>query len=109
MTVHPPVHPYWQPGGPPPALPTSGMAVGSIVLGGLGLIGVCCWPLLILSLAGILLGHVALGEVRKGLKSGRGLALAGLMVSYFSLLPAVVVLIMSVAGVGIDGLDGGTR
>lgn len=102
----PPHGPYGY--GPPPqrVVPTSGMAVASLILGLLGLSGVCCWPLVILSVIGVLCGHLALGETRSGVKAGNGLAVAGLIVSYLTVLPTVVLIIMAAMGAGISAFEG---
>jgi hypothetical protein len=54
--------------------------VSALVLPGLG------------SLAAIVLGHVALGQIRTSGEQGRGMALAGLILGYASLLLILVVL-----------------
>jgi hypothetical protein len=103
--------PYGAAYGPPQRIvPTSGAAVASLVLGLLGLTGVCCWPLVVLSFIGVICGHLALGETRSGTKAGNGLAVSGLIVSYLSVVPTAVVLIMAVMGAGLSafGIDAGS-
>jgi len=79
---------------------TSGMAIASFVL---GLVGMCFGPTAII---GLVFGVVALHQIKKseGLLGGRGLALAGtilsaiglmiMMVIFFLLLPAVTIPVM---------------
>ena len=64
---------------------TSGMAVGSMVIGILGLLGLhMCGAFLI----GIPLGHLALNKIKysNGRIGGRGMAIAGLVMNY---IPAI--------------------
>ncbi|MEU8195945.1 DUF4190 domain-containing protein [Microbispora amethystogenes] len=69
----PPPYGYQQPHGPR----TNGMAVASLVLGVLGLL-FCGVP----GIAGVICGHVALNQTRRTGEQGRGLAIAGLILSY---------------------------
>lgn len=64
-----------------PQQPTSGMAVASMVL---GIVGVTVgWFLLgIPAFLAIIFGHIALTEIKKGAKSGKGMAVAGLVLGY---------------------------
>ena len=82
---HPPHQPYPY-GGPPPGyyppayvrvVPTSGMATASLICGLLGLI-----TFGLLSIAGVICGHIALTETRTGERGGHGLAVAGLIISW---------------------------
>jgi peptidyl-prolyl cis-trans isomerase B (cyclophilin B) len=56
---------------PAPARATSGLAVAAFVL------GVCGF-----GIVAVIFGHVALADIRKTDKDGRGLALAGLWLGY---------------------------
>jgi len=73
---------------------TSGMAIGSLVMGICGL--VCALPL-VGSLLGVVLGHLSLGEIKRseGRRGGRGLALGGLATGYLGLV------LVPVAAVGL--------
>jgi hypothetical protein len=65
--------------------PTSGMAVASLVCGLVGMVSFFCWPLAITSLVGLVLGILGLiATGREGPRSGRGLAIAGTIVSVVS-------------------------
>ena len=68
--------------------PASGMAVGSFVC---GLLGITIVPLLG-SLLAVILGHVALGQIRRssGRQGGKGLAVAGLVLGYLVLVGAII-------------------
>lgn len=71
------------PGYPPAAPQTSGMAIASLVLSLLGLIGLA----LIGPILGVIFGHMALGEIKRsnGAVGGQGLAMAGLIIGYVEL------------------------
>ena len=55
----------------PPSRPTSGYAIAAFVLGLLGF-----------GIIAVIFGHVALGEIKRTGKDGRGLAIAGLWLGY---------------------------
>ncbi|TMR21227.1 DUF4190 domain-containing protein, partial [Nonomuraea turkmeniaca] len=68
------------PYGPPPQpRPTNGMAVASLVLGIIGLI--FCG---LTSLPGVILGHIALNKIKRTGEEGQGMAMAGLVTSYIT-------------------------
>src|SRR5687768_13156714 len=80
----PPAGPPWgappghYPAIPPPyTVPTSGMAVASLVC---SLVGLVTFGLG--SIPGIILGHLALPETRSGRRGGHGLAIAGLIIGW---------------------------
>jgi len=72
-----------------PGYPTgggmSGLAIASLVC-----------SLLSLGLVGVILGHLALGEIKRsnGLKEGRGLAIAGLIIGYLEIALGVAVVLI---------------
>ncbi|MFI6387067.1 DUF4190 domain-containing protein [Nonomuraea sp. NPDC050547] len=76
------------PGQSPPT--TSGTAVGSLVCGIVGL--VVSWCLFgIPSIVAIVMGHVAARQTKRGLRGGHGMAVAGLILGYVVVVPAVLV------------------
>jgi|SRR4051794_27761338 hypothetical protein len=91
-----PSHPY----APPPVPPASGKATASMILGILGAtVGWCA--LGIPSILAVVLGHVAMSETRQGVKSGRGMAIAGLVLGYVFVIPVIsisIILIVSWLG-----------
>lgn len=73
----------------PPALrKTSGLAITSLVL---GLLGLCC-PIYLPSVAAVVCGHIARGKIKKsgGTLDGGGLALAGLILGYITIVIAIL-------------------
>lgn len=83
--------PQYAPGpGYPPAGPTSGMAIASLVVSLLGI-----------GLVAVILGHLALNEIKKsnGYIQGRGLAIAGLIIGYLQIAAGVAVLLFFVIGI----------
>lgn len=77
--------------------PTSTYATLSLVFGILGLVTVCC-SFGLFSLGAVVFGHAAMGETRKGIKGGHGMMVAGLVLGYLGVIPAVVLSIMAVTG-----------
>jgi hypothetical protein len=93
-----PQQPYGSPYPMPPQRGTNGMAIGSLVtsiacllvFGGIG------------SFIGAILGHVALGQIKRTGEQGRGLAIAGIIIGWVAtalwLIVAVIVIwILAVA------------
>ncbi|MEV0968525.1 DUF4190 domain-containing protein [Microtetraspora glauca] len=106
---------HWQ-GGPqyPPygaqpiyiqAPPTSGYATASLVFGILGVVGGWC-AFGIPCVLAVLFGHIALVETKSGRKGGRGMAIAGLILGYVVVIPAVALAVMMFGG---SILDAGTN
>jgi hypothetical protein len=97
----PPVPPYqqatffpgqYQPMGMPAARPTSNWSVASLVLGIAGfLFGWCAHGLP--SLLAIIFGHMGLNETKTCAKSGKGMAVTGLVLGYVCLIPTVLITI----------------
>ena len=80
-----------------PAVPTSNVAVWALVTSIVGL--VAGWCLLgIPCMAAVLLGHIGLSETRNNAKSGLGMAVAGLVMGYIGVLPAIMLFFWLVLG-----------
>jgi hypothetical protein len=82
--------------------PTSGTATASMIFGIAGLFLFC---LVIPSLVAVLLGHSALKETRGGVKGGHGQAVAGLILGYVVMIPAVIWLAFGGFGVLISAFE----
>ena len=79
------------------APPTSGWAVASLVFGLLGVFG--GWRLFAIPCAiAVLCGHIGLGETKTGVKGGRGMAVAGLILGYVVVGPALAIAVLGGAG-----------
>lgn len=76
---------------------TSGKAVGSLVC---GILSVIILPLFA-SIPAVILGHISLSEIRKsaGRLGGKGMAIAGLVMGYFSVafIPFILIIIAAIA------------
>ena len=82
-----------------PALPASGFAVWALVMGVIGFVaGWCLFG--VPCLAAIALGHAGLAQTKAGTMSGRGMAVAGLVLGYVMLLPAIIFTVWMLAGTG---------
>jgi hypothetical protein len=83
--------PQYAPGpGYAPTGPTSGMAIASLVC---SLVGI--------GLVGVILGHLALGEIKRsnGYTQGRGLAIAGLIIGYLQIAAGVIIALFIIIGI----------
>jgi hypothetical protein len=76
-----------------------------MVLSIIGLVTGCC-SFGIPSLAAIVLGHVAMRATNGGAKAGRGMAIAGLVMGYIMLAPAIVLSVWIVLLGGLGALSG---
>lgn len=79
------------------ALPTSGWAVAALVFGILGMLGGFCLFAVPCVIA-VICGHAGLIETRGGAKSGRGMAIAGMIMGYLFVGPAIAVVAMGGLG-----------
>lgn len=120
--VPPPTNPAGYPPGPPypPALaggyphpgpqifvvgnqaPTSGLAVASLVLGIIGILGGWC-TFAIPCILAVILGHAGLNETKANAKQGRGMAVAGLVLGYVCLVPAALLFVFMFLGSVVGG------
>jgi hypothetical protein len=73
--------------------PTSGFAVASLVLGILGVLGGWCL-FAIPCLLAVICGHVGLGATKNSARSGRGMAVAGLILGYLAIGPIIAILVV---------------
>jgi hypothetical protein len=76
-----------------PASPTEPLAIWSLVLGLVGLLGFCCGgPML--GIAAVICGHLGLSKISANPNlQGRGLAIAGLVIGYFAIVSWLLYLI----------------
>lgn len=96
----PQAYQYGPPGHvPAPAPPTNVMTVWSLVS---SILGITLLPGLG-SVAGIVLGHIAMSQLKRTGESGRGLAIAGLVVGYSGIVIIgliVAAILYAAAGLG---------
>ena len=71
---------------PAPSAPTEPLAIWSLVLSLLSFCGFCCTPVVLTGIGGVVCGHMALSKIgtRQDVQ-GRGLAIAGLIIGYFTI------------------------
>ena len=105
--MQPPPDPPQPPPGYPPYVvaqppPVSGAAVTSLVFGIIGALGGFC-AFGIPCIIAVLAGHQALHDtIPKGSKTGRGMAIAGLILGYLFVIPAAILLITGGIGSLLD-------
>ena len=91
--VPPPVTQQWTPPAPysygypyqaPPPRGTNGLAIASMIVSIVGLVGMCGWgPLSVfVSPVGAILGHVAQRQIKVSGDQGNGMAIAGIVVGW---------------------------
>jgi hypothetical protein len=69
-----------------PAAPTEPLAIWSLVLSLLSFCGFCCTPVVLTGIGGVVCGHLALSKIKaRPDLQGHGLALAGLIIGYFTI------------------------
>jgi len=92
-----------------PAAPTEPLAIWSLVLGIVGLVGFCCGgPLL--GIGAVVCGHLALSKINANPNlQGRGLALAGLIIGYFAIVSWALYLIFFGGLAALQGILESTR
>jgi hypothetical protein len=89
---------------PPPAAPmapvaqkTNGLAIASLVLGIL-------WLFMIGSILAIVFGHISLSQIKKsnGTQGGRGMAIAGLVLGYLSIVGWILIILVTIIGTSVS-------
>jgi Domain of unknown function (DUF4190) len=93
--------------GPPPARPTSGLAVAALVCGIVGVAGGFCL-FGVPPIVAVVLGHLGVRETRRDGRAGHGMALAGLILGYVALLPAALFVLYLLGVAALAGLGGVT-
>jgi hypothetical protein len=79
---------------PPTAVPpTNGLAIASLVLSLVGL------GTFVTAIAGVITGHVALGQIERTGQGGRSLARAGLVIGYIVIALGTALIVLGLAGV----------
>ncbi|HZM82095.1 MAG TPA: DUF4190 domain-containing protein [Candidatus Limnocylindrales bacterium] len=102
-SVPPPVTPVWTPPPPyaygypyqlPPPRKTNGLAIASLIVSIVGVVGMCGWgPLSVfVSPVGAILGHVAQRQIKTSGDQGYGMALAGIIVGWIGFVLALAYL-----------------
>jgi hypothetical protein len=83
---------------------TSGMATASMVLGIIGLV-FFCFSCGIPSLLAIIFGHIAISQTKNEAKGGRGYAIAGLIMGYALIIPAILATVYLLSHFGVGGIN----
>lgn len=83
----------YYPYSPRPAVPASGLSTAALVLGICGFF--TCG---LTSVLAVIFGHIGLGQTRNGQMTGRGQAVAGLVLGYIVLAPELLFLLFGLLG-----------
>lgn len=75
----------------PPQQATNGLALASLITSLVGLVTAWFVPVVV-SIVGVVLGHVALSQIRRTGQAGRGMAIAGLVLGYVVIAGSVLLL-----------------
>jgi hypothetical protein len=82
------------------ARPNNGMAIASLVVSIVGVLGLCGYGLGgWIGLIGAILGHVARRQIRERGENGDGMALAGIIVGWIATAIALIATVIIVAGI----------
>jgi hypothetical protein len=84
------------------APPNSGAATASLVLGIIGLV-FGCFSCGIPSLLAIIFGHIGMSQTKDNIKGGRGMAIAGLIMGYVLVVPAIIGTVFFLGYIGLIG------
>jgi Domain of unknown function (DUF4190) len=89
----------YQPGYPPPSSGNNGLAIASLVTSITGLIlgiplALFCWVGILLPIAGVVLGIVALNQIKQTNQPGRGMAIAGIAVGGFAIVAGLIAIVI---------------
>lgn len=85
----PPRPDQWAPPGPPTSQRTNGLAVAALVLGCLFFFGIT-------ALVAVILGFVAISQIKAGNGSGRGMAIAGVVLGFVGLAMYAVIIVVAI-------------
>ncbi|MBN3040751.1 MAG: DUF4190 domain-containing protein [Candidatus Omnitrophica bacterium] len=90
----------------PPQPKTSGLAIASLVC---GIVSLCCG--LLLGIPAIICGHIALKQINDSADTigGKGMAIAGLIMGYLSLVLTVILMVTGFIPAFIEGFQEGYR
>jgi hypothetical protein len=78
-------------------VPASGVATASMIFGILGVLGGWCM-LGVPCIIAVICGHAGLSQTKDGARSGRGQAVAGLIMGYVVVMPAIALFFLVVVG-----------
>ncbi|WP_255572765.1 DUF4190 domain-containing protein [Leucobacter tenebrionis] len=91
----------------PPAAPTNVLAIVSMIASIVGF-----FTFAIFAVAGVIMGHISLNQIKRTGENGRGMAIAGLIVGYaaigFWVLILLFYVLIIVVGLGIAGASSGS-
>lgn len=81
-------------GGTPVALPTSGLAIASLVLGILAILSSCVYVGVLFGIPAVICGHMAIKKLNapERADAGKGMALAGLICGYLGILFSIMMI-----------------
>ena len=91
--------PYGQMGYPAPRS-TEGLAIASLVVSCVGVLGLCAYGFGgLLGIVGAILGHVARGRIRRSGAEGDGMALAGIIVGWIAAAVGILIIVVMIVAV----------
>lgn len=97
----PPVYGYG--GGYTPGPRTNPLAIASMVTSIVGLVFSFTWVLGLGAIAGVILGHISLGQIKRTGEAGRGMALAGVIVGWATIGLGVLLIVAMIVFWGLLG------
>jgi uncharacterized membrane protein len=84
-----------------PPQPSNGMGVTSMVLGIVGVVFLCFWPLaILLGILAIIFGAVGLQKAKRGEATNKGMAMAGLICGICAIVLPIVLVVIIGASIG---------
>lgn len=99
----PPQHPYAG-YAPPPTAPKNGLGIASLVIAIIALLSV--FGGIVLGVVAVILGFLGWGRAKRGEATNGGMAVAGIVLGFLSIIEAVVFIALAVWGFGeVGGVD----
>ncbi|PMD05197.1 DUF4190 domain-containing protein [Brevibacterium paucivorans] len=94
--------PYGAPGYPV-RRPTNGLAIAALVLGIISILST--YPIGIIGIAPVIMGHIALKQCKERDQEGKGLAIAGLITGYLAIAGFVVIVLFVILMIVLAGFS----
>lgn len=86
---------------PPPSAPKNGLGIASLVIAIIALLSVFCG--IVLGVVAVILGFLGWGRAKRGEATNGGVAVAGIVLGFLSIIEAVVLIGLAVWGFGEAG------
>ncbi len=102
--AYPPAPPYYPGYAPPPSAPSNGLGIASLVTAIIALLSVVGG--IVLGVVAVILGFLGWGKAKRGEANNGGIAVAGIVLGFLSIIEAIAVIGLFIWGFGeVGGTD----